>query len=433
MAGTWLGTAHILSDCERALPVLERVVSLPSADPALVDTARALTGVGVAFAQGPRAGLRVLSGAEDSRTAQRALAGVLRLWGGDLDRAKHDLDAATAVRHGGSVLDALAHSWSSAASYLLGDWERALADGARGATAAEAQPLAAPFAFAIASWVPSGRGAWNEAKKLLQAAEQAAHRLAPDHSRCTLPVVAIGWAMLAQARGDHRAMLRALSPVVALPETGLHRAAIAWWLPLYVEALVGVGDFETAARALTDLQRASQEVGCLRLATAWLTGHLAEARGDLAEAVTSYRTGVMHVQNGDQIPLHRALLEHALGRALTVTGDSAATTWLRSSSRRLHALGAQVFTLRGAAEGRVLPQQPPGPRLNERESRIAHLVGRGLTNQEIAGRLFISKKTVEYHLTNLYARLNLPNRRHLRDFVQRHEPEVIGRSGQPRR
>ncbi|WP_308050769.1 helix-turn-helix transcriptional regulator [Streptomyces sp. TRM72054] len=59
--------------------------------------------------------------------------------------------------------------------------------------------------------------------------------------------------------------------------------------------------------------------------------------------------------------------------------------------------------------------------LTEREWDIAHLVGRGHTNKEIATALFISVKTVEYHLGNIYARCQLTNRRQLRDHVQQYD------------
>jgi DNA-binding NarL/FixJ family response regulator len=56
--------------------------------------------------------------------------------------------------------------------------------------------------------------------------------------------------------------------------------------------------------------------------------------------------------------------------------------------------------------------------LTSRETEVAHLVGRGLSNPEIAAELFISRKAVEYHLSNIYAKCGLPGRQQLRRFVE---------------
>ena len=48
---------------------------------------------------------------------------------------------------------------------------------------------------------------------------------------------------------------------------------------------------------------------------------------------------------------------------------------------------------------------------------MAHLVGKGLSNPEIAAELYISRKAVEYYLSNIYAKCGLPGRQELRRFV----------------
>src|SRR5262249_61944016 len=70
-----------------------------------------------------------------------------------------------------------------------------------------------------------------------------------------------------------------------------------------------------------------------------------------------------------------------------------------------------------------LPSQPAATKqavlaLTSREAEVAHLVGRGLSNPEIAAELFISRKAVEYHLGNVYAKCGLRGRQELRRFVE---------------
>jgi DNA-binding NarL/FixJ family response regulator len=56
--------------------------------------------------------------------------------------------------------------------------------------------------------------------------------------------------------------------------------------------------------------------------------------------------------------------------------------------------------------------------LTNRETEVAHLVGKALSNPEIAAELFISRKAVEYHLGNIYAKCGLHGRQQLRRFVE---------------
>ena len=71
-------------------------------------------------------------------------------------------------------------------------------------------------------------------------------------------------------------------------------------------------------------------------------------------------------------------------------------------------------------------KQQPALALTSRETEVAHLVGKGLSNPEIAAELFISRKAVEYHLGNIYAKGGLAGRQELRRFVaQWRQPAAV--------
>jgi DNA-binding NarL/FixJ family response regulator len=71
-------------------------------------------------------------------------------------------------------------------------------------------------------------------------------------------------------------------------------------------------------------------------------------------------------------------------------------------------------------------KQQPVLELTSRETEVAHLVGKGLSNPEIAAELFISRKAVEYHLGNIYAKCGLHGRQQLRHFVEQwRQPATI--------
>ena len=131
--------------------------------------------------------------------------------------------------------------------------------------------------------------------------------------------------------------------------------------------------------------------------------------------------------------MHTARLLLAHGRLLRRTGNrKASIARLRRASDVYAALRAAPFTARTEEELAAcnLPVDPAGKQsalaLTSRETEVAHLVGKGLSNPEIAAELFISRKAVEYHLGNIYAKCGLNGRQQLRQFVaQWRQPTAV--------
>jgi len=66
------------------------------------------------------------------------------------------------------------------------------------------------------------------------------------------------------------------------------------------------------------------------------------------------------------------------------------------------------------------------PEADQPGTEVADLVGRGLSNPEIAAELFISRKAVEYHLGNIYAKYGIHSREQPRRLVaQSREPSTV--------
>jgi DNA-binding CsgD family transcriptional regulator/tetratricopeptide (TPR) repeat protein len=91
-----------------------------------------------------------------------------------------------------------------------------------------------------------------------------------------------------------------------------------------------------------------------------------------------------------------------LEQIVATANDSGAVTVRELAARTLRSLG--VRTWRRAASGSPL---------TPREEEVAHLVAAGVTNREVAARLFLSPKTVERHLVNLFRKLGVRNRTEL--------------------
>ena len=124
-------------------------------------------------------------------------------------------------------------------------------------------------------------------------------------------------------------------------------------------------------------------------------------------------------------------LRPELARAHLLYGE-----WLRRKGRRIDAreqlrtarelfvaIGMEAFGERARRElvatGEKLRKSRPqlGSELTPQEEQIARLAGEGHSNPEIAGTLFISPKTVEYHLHKVFTKLNIASRMQLRDAL----------------
>jgi DNA-binding NarL/FixJ family response regulator len=85
-----------------------------------------------------------------------------------------------------------------------------------------------------------------------------------------------------------------------------------------------------------------------------------------------------------------------------------ASTEMRLAEQRLRALGVRTWR-----RGRKAGGTDPLAELSEREREIARRVATGASNPEIAAALFLSRKTVERHVSNILAKLGIRNRTEL--------------------
>jgi DNA-binding CsgD family transcriptional regulator len=195
-----------------------------------------------------------------------------------------------------------------------------------------------------------------------------------------------------------------------------------------VEAAARSGEPERAARALDQLQEGTTVSG-----TDWALGVEARSRaliseGEAADAL--YREAI------DRLGRTRVRVEHA--RARLLYGE-----WLRRGRRRLEAraelraahesfiaIGAAAFAARAAREllatGETARKRTveSSDRLTPQETQIARLARDGLSNPEIGSRLFISPRTVEYHLHKVFSKLDIGSRSQLEQALPA-EPQAV--------
>jgi DNA-binding NarL/FixJ family response regulator len=105
-----------------------------------------------------------------------------------------------------------------------------------------------------------------------------------------------------------------------------------------------------------------------------------------------------------------------------------AARWFKSAHDRFDALRAEPFLRRCETDLAAMGLTAPAHArqrvlaLTERELSVAHLIAGGKTNQEAATELYVTHKTVEYHLSNIYAKLGITSRRHLAQALRTPQP-----------
>ena len=124
-------------------------------------------------------------------------------------------------------------------------------------------------------------------------------------------------------------------------------------------------------------------------------------------------------------PLQRARTELLYGEWLRRQRQRhESRSHLRSAHELLISLGAEPLAQRAAAElratGATIPRRDPSrlEQLTPQELQIATLVAQGLTNRQIAAQLFLSPRTIDYHLRKVFTKLGIASRAELmRDGV----------------
>lgn len=273
-------------------------------------------------------------------------------------------------------------------------------------------PRARHLVARVVSSVWLERGHVAQALALLD--HQTTHE-ANEHQRIVLHADRAAWAARihgAVAAATVRAQLEAAETCAT--SVGCPRCT-GELLLLAAEALARIGDHDAAQRAverrdalgfpLDDLDKLAR-LHVDALAAAAAKDRIAGLQTTLAVADSSpYRLAALWVRLD-------------LGRALAAIGDERAVIELQHAAVAAHKRGAETVRDLAGQSLRVLGVRTwrrgaAGAPLTEREGEVADLVAGGATNREVASALFLSPKTVERHLANLFGKLEVRNRTEL--------------------
>jgi DNA-binding CsgD family transcriptional regulator len=225
-----------------------------------------------------------------------------------------------------------------------------------------------------------------------------------------------GSAVLHNALGRYPAAERAAAQASAASRFTISNLA----LPELVEAAVRAGRPDRAAASSQELSARAGAAG-----TEWALGLAACSRaltstGTLAE--DHYREAVERLKNC-RIATHLARAHLVYGEWLRREGRRQdARDQLRTAHEMLSGMGAEAFAARAARELRATGEHPrtrsgrPTDALTAQELHIARLVATGATSREVGAQLFLSPRTIEAHLRNVFRKLGITSRRQLREL-----------------
>jgi len=323
-------------------------------------------------------------------------------------------------------------------------------------------PDALTFCGTCCAEVLGAAGQWDESEKwltdTLRALESSGQR-----ARCVHPATRLASLRVMQGRLEEaEALLRgyedlpeATQPQVALylaqgqtamAAARLHRRLnqlgrdtllAAPLLAQLIDVQLAQGDTEGARATAAMLAGTAEQSGLDRIAAEaeLAAGSVASASGDPEEA--DERLGrAIELFTRHHMP-HRAARAHlALARGVASTDPARAVEEARQALDAFERLGATRDADLAASFLRELGVGGrTGPKLlgelSKREVEVLRLLGYGLTNAEIAARLYISTKTVATHAGSIFAKLHVRNRAEAATFAQRYLPEDVTSQRQP--
>ncbi|MET0837123.1 MAG: AAA family ATPase [Thermoleophilaceae bacterium] len=302
------------------------------------------------------------------------------------------------------------------ADYLAGHWQEAMRVAEEGYEVAlqTGQRPQQAWSLSIEALVRASLGleadARADAEQALAVAGERGMAVARIHA-----VWALGLLELSLDRPEETARL--LAPErERLLAAGVGEPGTIRFVPDEIEALIALGRLDEAEERLGWLEERGRALDRASALAAGLRcrGLLAAATNDGEGALGAFERALGEHARAP-MPFDRARTLLALGgaqRRAKRKRDARAT--LDEAVQVFEELGATLWAQKARSElGRIGGRAASQGELTPTERRVAELVAQGLTNREVAGTLFVSARTVEFHLSHVYRKLGLRSRAEL--------------------
>jgi DNA-binding CsgD family transcriptional regulator len=326
------------------------------------------------------------------------------------------------------MLAALQQEWADRSEYVIATvaWYRALVELHSGRLmlaadlAEQSRELSlqyaneeseSPQSLFVMALAAAHRGALDDARQL---AERSLHLSVAGDTLLSGPLAALGLVELWS--GDAAAaVLRFAAADETAAATAQGEPAACWWCDEQVEALLELGRLDEAVAVLD-----RWEANARRLRRTWVIAHATRCRGLVAAAGGDARAAEgllveaadLHERIGEPFGEARALLSLGVVRR-RARQKRAAREAIEAAVAAFERMGAAGWAGKARAQlGRIGGRTRVGG-LTPAERRVARLVAEGRTNKEVATALFLAERTVETHLTHIYAKLGVRSRAQL--------------------
>jgi DNA-binding CsgD family transcriptional regulator len=302
----------------------------------------------------------------------------------------------------------------------LGAWHMAIPAAEEASLLAQetGQTMWTTAAHLIQAQLAGLHGKYTLAEALSSEAEQT---LLPRGANPQLALVQIARGLAALSAGSYATAYEQLQRIFDPADTAYHMYVRCWVISELVEAAVHSGHREDARALVADLESVAEQARFpyLQAGLSYARPLLAEDNAAEALYVASQRS------NLSQWPFLRARLLLAYGswlRRQRRSSDSRAP--LRAAREAFDALGALPWGEQARRELRASgetsrPRTPDArDQLSPQELQIAQMASDGLSNREIGQRLYISHRTVGFHLYHIFPKLGITARSELRSALE---------------
>jgi DNA-binding NarL/FixJ family response regulator len=293
--------------------------------------------------------------------------------------------------------------------HLHGEWSEALEEMQRACQMLSKPPgePAAGEAYYLLAEIFRLRGDVQQAEKLYAEANKWGREPQP------------GLALLRLTQNEKDLAMKSIENALAEARSPLQRIKM---LPVYIEIMLAHHKIAEARSAVEELNVVAEKYDAtlLQAIAAYCRGAVF-LKGDAPEAAIKAFRMSLNFWNGLHAPYETAAVRLVLGVAYREQGDEdtaimefMAAQWVFKELEALPAL-KRVEALLGVKNG------PDLHGLTLRELQVLRLVSEGETNKAIAGKLFISDRTVERHLSNIFNKLHVSARAEAISFAYKHK------------